>query len=227
MTAQHLEKKFSTFSRYHYHITINDNRSVFLRFISKKRKDIHISLHRLFLLAPEGIIQAIIGYIEKDSTKALAKLRSYATQRLMQIDYSQKLNTKKLKPHGQYYNLQTVFQTLNEVFFQGKLSLHITWFTKPIYHKRRSCTFGSYERSLQLIKINEVLDSSLCPSYFIYYVVYHEMLHHICPMYFDSAGRRCVHTKYFKERERQFPFFAQAKKWEKYFLQRFSSIARK
>ena len=221
MTNYELEERLNRLSKFTYHLKINDNRCVFLRLIEKKRRKISLSLHRLFFSATDDVLLLIIRYIERDDTEALHYLRSYATEKLMQLDYSSSLNPKKLKTNGSFYNLKEVFHDLNHHYFEGKLDLFITWFATPSYRKRSSVTFGSYERTLRLIRINQLLDSNLCPSYFLSYIVYHEMLHHICPIYIDSRGRRRMHTKDFRKKEKQFPFYQEAVSWEKRFLNSF------
>jgi hypothetical protein len=53
------------------------------------------------------------------------------------------------------------------------------------------------------------------------YVLYHEMLHAVVPDEFDPNGRRLVHTERFKARERLFPAYRRARRWELENLGRF------
>jgi len=224
MTNYELEVRLNRLSKYQYHLKINDNRCVFLRLIQKKRRKIYLSIHRLFFSASDDILLLLIRYIERDDTEALTYLRSYATEKMMNLDYTFTLNKKKLKTKGSFYNLKEIFQDLNSHYFEGKLDLFITWFATPSYRRRSTLTFGSYEKCLKLIRINQILDSNLCPSYFLSYIVYHEMLHHVCPIYMDAKGRRRMHTKDFRTKEKQFPFYQEAIKWEKRFLNSFFQI---
>ena len=216
-----LEKRLNRLSRFHYYLKINNNRCVFLRLIEKKRRKIYLSLHQIFFSAPDSILLLIIRYIEKDDSEALNLLRAYATKKIISLDYSSSVNIKKLKTKGRFYNLKEIFQDLNNHYFEGKLDLFITWFATPSYRKRSSLTFGSYEKCLKLIRINQILDSNLCPSYFLSYIVFHEMLHHVCPMYIDSRGRRRMHTADFRKKEKIFSFYKEAVIWEKKFLNSF------
>ena len=59
------------------------------------------------------------------------------------------------------------------------------------------------------------------PSWFLEYVVYHEMLHAVVPDEFDEQGRRLVHHGKFMDRERKFHWFRRAKVWEQENLARF------
>jgi hypothetical protein len=52
-------------------------------------------------------------------------------------------------------------------------------------------------------------------------VLYHEMLHSVVPDEVLSQGRRRVHTEEFNRRERQFPGYRRARRWEEENLSRF------
>lgn len=120
-----------------------------------------------------------------------------------------------IRPNGEMYHLQDIFNRINEQYFEKKLDLPITWSGSKHRKVRTSRRLGSYDLRSGLIRIHRILDSTRFPSYFIYYVVYHEMLHHVCPPRKGSDGRRQVHHKEFQAKEKEFREFAKAKKWEK------------
>ena len=53
------------------------------------------------------------------------------------------------------------------------------------------------------------------------YSVYHEMLHSVVPDKTLPGGRRRVHTEEFSRRERKFPGYLRARRWEEENLARF------
>ncbi len=62
-------------------------------------------------------------------------------------------------------------------------------------------------------RINPILDNERVPYYFIEFVVYHEMLHaHIRVQ--KKNGRRSVHSKEFRDREKMFRDYEDAMAWE-------------
>ncbi len=111
------------------------------------------------------------------------------------------------------YNLQNIFDKINKDFFESKLSTQIIWARSAKAKASRYRRLGCYMPRLNLIKINPILDDLEVPDYFIEYIVYHEMLHAVCPP-IKGIGRRRVHHKKFLEREKLFPSFEQAKAWE-------------
>jgi hypothetical protein len=50
---------------------------------------------------------------------------------------------------------------------------------------------------------------------FVELVTFHEMLHQAIPPKSAEDGRRCVHGREFREAERKFPAYEQARDWEK------------
>ncbi len=69
---------------------------------------------------------------------------------------------------------------------------------------------GHFDPSHNAIVISRIFDRPETPLLALEYVMFHEMLHLRFPV--DHSGmRRCVHTKEFKEAEKQFPQFKEAK----------------
>jgi hypothetical protein len=72
-----------------------------------------------------------------------------------------------------------------------------------------------------VIRIHPLLDQPFVPRWFLEYVLYHEMLHSVVPEETDAAGRRRVHTEEFYRREKAFPRYRRARRWEDENLARF------
>lgn len=119
-----------------------------------------------------------------------------------------------LKTQGALYDLQKIYNVLNAQYFENKLELKITWFGSAQRRARRHRKLGLYSFQHKLIKIHRLLDQSHFPPYFISYVVYHEMLHSVCPPVKARRGRYLIHHSDFKKREREFAEYADAKRWE-------------
>jgi hypothetical protein len=70
-----------------------------------------------------------------------------------------------------------------------------------------------------LIRIHPALDRRWVPRYFLEYVMFHEMLHHLMP-HTRGAGRRALHPPEFREREKEFRHYERAMAWERSHLAR-------
>jgi len=85
---------------------------------------------------------------------------------------------------------------------------------------KRSIKFGSYCHQTRTITIHPELDREDVPDYFVEYIVYHEALHAVFPPERGDDGRREVHGAEFKRFEKKFREYAEARKFEKYYVRR-------
>ncbi len=107
---------------------------------------------------------------------------------------------------GVHYNLDDVFEELNRRFFDG-------WLARPQlgWSKTRSRTMlGHYDPSHNAIIVSRLFDDAELPRLGLEYVMFHEMLHLSHPPEHGYAKRR-VHTKAFREAERNYPHLREAK----------------
>ncbi|MCB1076167.1 MAG: hypothetical protein KDK59_11665, partial [Simkania sp.] len=70
-----------------------------------------------------------------------------------------------------------------------------------------------YHHLLKLVKVHRVLDSAETPEYVVSFVLYHEMLHSVCSSAVGKRGRRKIHTKEFREKEKLFHQYREAAEW--------------
>lgn len=117
-------------------------------------------------------------------------------------------------PYGNIYNLQEIYNEINTKYFQGKVRVKIEWSKRLTKAARAYRRLGSYYPQKKLIRVNPLLDSSDFPPYFISYIVYHEMLHHVYPPY-RKKGKWQIHHPTFKKMEKEFEDYATVKQWEK------------
>ncbi len=196
-------------------LRINDNRSTMLS-VQEECSLVRISLHQMFLKAPENVVQALAGFIKGENRRCgSATIQAYIEENLPKLNYSKRLDKSKLITKGKVFDLKKIYQTINERYFDSQLDLQITWYGRHKNKPRNSVTFGLYLEQLRLVKVHCLLDDPKVPDYFIGYVVYHEMLHHVCPIYVGEDGRRQVHSKEFKELEKRYHDFEKAQKWLK------------
>jgi hypothetical protein len=121
--------------------------------------------------------------------------------------------TKRLRPaRGRWHDLGEIFQRLNRQFFNGELSL-----TGLGWSLRKSRTIlGHYDAGHGMIVINRALDSSTAPAHLVEYLMFHEMLHIRFPVE-RNGHRRVVHSRAFREAEREYPKYEEARKSLKHF----------
>lgn len=109
-------------------------------------------------------------------------------------------------PKGEVYDLEEIFEELNIQYFHGLMA-------RPQLGWSPTCsrtTLGHYDPSHHAIVISRLFDSRKALRVIVNFIMFHEMLHLKYPTE-HKAARRCVHTKEFKEAEREFEGYQQAK----------------
>jgi predicted metal-dependent hydrolase len=170
--------------------------------------------------APEAVLRAIAHIL-------LAKIyrkpieRAYATRYRRYVS-SQDIATKAHlvrqmrgrkrieSAQGGSYNLENIFDDLNQRFFYGLLARpQMTWSRD---HARNR--LGHYDPAHNAIVVSRVFDHPRVPCFALEYIVYHEMLHLKHPVKLRGS-RRCVHSSEFQAEEKLFPHWEKARQFLK------------
>jgi hypothetical protein len=109
-------------------------------------------------------------------------------------------------PRGQHHDLEEVFERLNRQFFGGLLGQpQLGWSRQP-----SRGMLGHFDPSHNAIIISRIFDQPAAPVLALDYVMFHEMLHLRYPVDHNRSRRR-VHTREFREAEKEFPGLKEAK----------------
>lgn len=174
-----------------------------------------ISMHEMFLKAPQNVMDDLACYFRGEKKAISPRIRAFIEDGYKRLDYSHTVDTSKLETRGLVYDLKAIYDELNLEYFEGLLALFITWFGKHIQKNRSKINFGLYYDPLKLIKVNRIMDTSQFPEYVVKFIIYHEMLHHVCPSYHDDKGIHRIHSKEFKALEKKFRDYKAAQAWIK------------
>ena len=177
---------------------------------------IHVRISDLFLGAPAPVREALafllLGklYRKPVAPRYAHRYRLYLNRRDVrrQAELIRQIRGRKFisGPQGEHYNLEQIFEALNEEFFHGLMARpRLGWSRRP-----SRTTLGHYDPSHNAIIISKILDTEAAPPVALRYVVFHEMLHLQYPVNHHGA-RRCVHTREFREAEKKFPDLKKAK----------------
>ena len=166
--------------------------------------------------APAQILEAL-AYI------LLSKLLRKSTPKIYAERYRRYLNRKDMRrslqlvkqargrklisgPKGSWFDLESIFEELNGRYFHGMIGRPLLgWSRKP-----SRTMLGHYDPSHNTIVLSRFLDRSGVPRMVVEYVLFHEMLHLRYPVEHRGA-RRCVHTREFKQAEKEFDGLKAAK----------------
>ena len=180
-----------------------------------------VRLSDLLESAPESVHRAIAHILLAKLYKKLPlapihtdRYRRYVSSEAVsrQAQHIRQTRGRKtiLSAQGDYYDLNEVFDSLNQRFFHGLLGRpQLTWST---HHARR--LLGHYDAAHNTIMVSRVFDRADTPRSAIEYLLYHEMLHLKHPVKV-KAGRRCFHSRAFQVEEKLFPELAAAKAYLK------------
>lgn len=211
-----LERRIGAHLRGELRVVVTDNRYSILS-VRRGRGTYEARLHHMFLGADPKVVRALARYIARNDPGASTLINEYIeqNQRLIRLSLPAQPRAAKLQPLGRYFDLQAIFDELNEEHFQGRIRAQITWGrrTGGRAKRHRSVKMGSYSLEEQLIRINPALDRAFVPRFFVEYIVFHEMLHqvHEIPV---VNGRHHYHTPSFTAHERSFPAYPAARRWE-------------
>lgn len=216
-----IQKELEQFCGRKLKLRINDNRSTMLS-VKWEPDQTRVSLHRMFLKAPSNVMEALACYLKGGKNESLpAAIKAFIEHQMQKLDYSHLIKKSELQTIGRHFHLQPIYDRVNREYFESELQLQITWFGQLRRCFRSQVNFGLYSDPLKLVKIHRLLDHPDIPEYFLEYVIYHEMLHSVCPPIIKENGKSSIHTPEFKKREEQHKHFQKAIHWLKINRHRF------
>lgn len=190
----------------------HQNRTLYVSFTKRKRSTLR--LHRLFETASLTTWEALGRFIFERDQSAKKEIR-----RAIQAYFTfAQAPPERLPSQGAIYDLSAIYTQIKEQYFADlEEDLSIGWVKSRSGHNGRCMTLGCYDVSARQIRIHADLDHEAVPIYFLEFVVYHEILHAVCPPIETKQGRMSIHTAAFRRREKLFLLYKQAKRFEKDF----------
>lgn len=192
-------------------LTLTDNST---SMISAREKGgvLHVRLHRMFLQSDAALLDEMAAFIRGRKAKT-PLIRNFIRQNsdLVKIGRRRKLS---LRQGGKFHDLLMLAKSVKDEYFGEAISASVTWGTGRRGRAVRRRTLGSYSGHADIIRINPVLDKKEVPAFFIEFIIYHEMLHADMGVE-NGVGRRTVHSRKFRQREKMFRKYAEAMAWER------------
>lgn len=218
---QALERRFIAAFAGPVQLAVTDNRRRMVTH-SRHRGTLRVRVHMMFLGASDRVRDALVEYVVNGSREASQIVGDYIDKNLHRIRASRPV-PGPLRTRGQVHDLVAILGELNEEYFGGALSdVLVTWSRRTRRERtraRKSIKLGSYSAIERLVRIHPVLDKAWVPRYFVKYIIFHELLHHVIPAV-QSGGRSLLHPPEFQRRERDFRHFERATAWERKHIDR-------
>ena len=182
---------------------------------TRVRGSLRVRVNMMFLGAGERVRQALVDFVARGDRRASEVVGEYIEANLHRIRASRPV-TAPLRTRGRVHDLGAVLSAVSAEYFGGiPGEVLVTWGrrTRPSGKKRDTIKLGSYSAEERLIRVHPVLDRKWVPRYFVSYIVYHELLHHLIPA--GTSGKRdTVHPPELLRREREFRHYERALEWE-------------
>ena len=152
---------------------------------------VRFRLHHMFSAANDDLVRALAGFTGRNRRTHGRAIDEYIRENRDLIRAVPERPLQKLTERGRVHDLGEIFAQLNAQHFDRRLDARIGWGRRSPEGRRRSIKMG------------------------VELVVFHEMLHQAIPPMNGRDGRRVVHGREFRVRERRFPGYARARAWEK------------
>ena len=177
---------------------------------------IRVRISDLFEGAPAPVVEALAFIL-------LGKLLRRPVARIYSHRYRLYLNRKDMRrkmhlvrqirgrkfladPRGARYDLNEIFEQLNARYFHGLMGRPLVGWSRGASRSM----LGHFDPSHNAIVISRIFDDARVPRLALDYVMFHEMLHLRFPVDHTGARRR-VHTRQFRQAEREFERLKEAK----------------
>ncbi|HVE83531.1 MAG TPA: hypothetical protein VND93_11810 [Myxococcales bacterium] len=212
-----LERRLCRRLRSRVHVQLHDNTHTMITYL-RSGGGWRMRLHHMFLAAPDEVLGALARYVGSGDADASARLDRFIERNrvfIRRVTPAQLRRRLRIDPRGDHHDLEDIFGRLNRRYFGDRVSATITYGPAPRARgPRKSIKMGSYSAETRVIRIHPALDQAQVPSFFVEWIVFHEMLHHVHRARRGEDGRRCVHTPEFLEHERSFHDYHRAQRWE-------------
>jgi len=190
-----------------------------------------LRLHEMFRAAPGEVRDALGRWLRagRRAKRASALLDRWIHDQLASLPPPAR--RIELAPGGLVHNLAELSAELCSGEFVSDFTADapapaVTWGRRGPSRSRRSLRLGSFEPGRHVVRIHPVLDQAGVPRWFVRFVLKHELLHAVFPPFRDEAGRWIHHGVDFQRRERAWPDYAPAVRWEHQNLPRLIRSAR-
>jgi hypothetical protein len=187
--------------------------------VQRRRGTYYVSLARFFSAAPPAIRHALATWMRsgRRARKACTALDAWIDEHVRILAHEKPANVR-LDPRGAHHDLAALAQgVIAHHFVQEEVRAWppVGWGRKSGSRSRRSVRLGSFDPVDRVIRLHPALDSSDVPTWFVRYVLFHELLHSVLDRPERAKGRRVIHGPEFVARERAYPDFERALSWER------------
>jgi hypothetical protein len=185
---------------------------------------------KIFADAPDDVLKILAAWARialqrktparRTERQALEKfLHAWITARHDGDGHTQKLargraarRLERLNPKGAHHDLDAILAAVNAEYFGGTLEAKITWSARWGGLSTQTTAKDETGNPYALLTISRGYDHKSASAEIVGGVVYHECLHIAVPPNV-RGGRRVVHGREFRRREKEYRFYEAWRKW--------------
>lgn len=178
---------------------------------------VSVKLHVAFRRAPDDVLAqaARVMLARRRGRKVERSLYDSFIRAMPDTDFelpgARRATSRATQGPGVHRSLEESFQRINQEYFQSQLPQpELCW--SPVRAKR---LLGSYHHRKDRLIISRVFDSPKVPVFVLDFLMYHELLHKFLGVGRKDDGRRCIHGKEFRDLEKQYRQYNEARQFLK------------
>ncbi|MFO0605054.1 MAG: hypothetical protein U0324_17875 [Polyangiales bacterium] len=179
-----------------------------------------VRAHAMFVDAPDDVLDAAARYLAHGDRAAGERLDAYIRANAHRV--RPRAPRRAPGPRGKAHDLAAILAELLRAHCPAADAPTIAWGAARASRRRgrvRTIRLGVYRYDARAIEIHPCLDAPWVPRYFVAWVVFHELMHHVAPGP-EAGGRRRHHHADFRALEARFPERELALAWERANLRR-------
>ncbi|MBI4586124.1 MAG: hypothetical protein HY717_19105 [Planctomycetes bacterium] len=185
---------------------------------SERAGGLALRIHHMFRQAPAPLLRDLVDYFfDRESLRAHRAIRRRVMD-FIALHREESLNPfplhRLLPPEGKHHDLRSLQTRVREEHFPGLASSPAIAWTCRIHRTLMGKWIQNPEPHPNLILVNRLLDHPQVPCFYLEFIIFHEFLHEQMPT-FRQCGRWIHHPPQFREREKNFPRYQEARVWEK------------
>jgi len=198
-------------------VTDNTRAMLSVRHVGEVRR---VRAHGMFLDAPDEVLDAAARYLAHGDASAGERLDAYIRANAHRVRAG--ATSPRGEAGGRAHDLAAILGELVAAHCPEVAPPSIAWGASRASRRRgrmRTIRLGVYRYDERAIRIHPCLDAAWVPRYFVAWVVFHELMHHVAPG-LEAGGRRLHHHEDFRALEARFPEREMALAWERANLRR-------
>jgi len=176
-----------------------------------------VRMNACFAEAPPEVREATAAWLRsgKRAKRACQLLDEWVAELCERLAREPRPRTP-VRPRGQVHDLvELTAELLASDLAGARFPLgepELTWGRRG--RAGRQLQLGSFDPESNLVRLHPVLDQAAVPRSFVRYVLFHELLHATMPTARPEDGRAIHHPPAFRRRERAYPGYTAALRWQ-------------